>query len=128
MPELEAKNERVAPLLLDGFDSAHPYWLEQAAFSAHFRRSPVKRAKRSGMLRNVCVPLGNWADPSTVPALAKALDDDEVLGRGHAAWALGRVMARHRLSSIPQILSERLALEEDAWAREEISLALNGQP
>ena len=127
MPGLAVRNERVAPFLLDGFDSAHPYWLDQTAFSTRFRRSPVKRAKRSGMLRNVCVALGNWADPSTVPALVKALDDEEPLGRGHAAWALGRVMTHHGLSSITPILSQRLAIEDDSWVREEISLALGGQ-
>jgi epoxyqueuosine reductase len=94
--------------------------LSQAEFSARFRRSPVKRAKRRGLLRNVAVALGNWGSPEAVPVLAAALSDEELLIRGHAAWALGRIgglQAREALRS-------RLGVEGDAWAREEISLAL----
>ncbi len=80
---------RIAPPLLDGFDPAHPYWLDQAAFSEHFARSPIKRAKRGGMLRNVCVALGNWGDPAALAALALALADPDPVARIHAAWALG---------------------------------------
>jgi epoxyqueuosine reductase len=98
LPELHAHANRIAPPLLEGFTAEHPYWLDQAAFSEHFRRSPVKRAKRYGMLRNVCVALGNWAAPETVPALEQALIDPHPLPRQHAAWALGRVLARHRAS------------------------------
>ncbi len=63
---LQAVADRIAPPLLDGFAPEHPYWLAEEAFRVHFRRSPVKRAKRQGMLRNVCVALGNWGAPETV--------------------------------------------------------------
>ncbi len=66
---LHAQAHRVAPPLLEGFAPATPYWLDDRAFSDHFVRSPIKRAKRRGMLRNVCVALGNWGASETVPAL-----------------------------------------------------------
>ncbi|HKB46213.1 MAG TPA: HEAT repeat domain-containing protein, partial [Ktedonobacterales bacterium] len=65
--------------------------LDDAGFRARFQQSPVKRAKRRGLLRNVCVALGNIGNRTAVPALIGALQDHEPLVRGHAAWALGRL-------------------------------------
>jgi epoxyqueuosine reductase len=121
---LHAKPTRMAPPLLQGFAPDTPYWLDQSAFSAQFRRSPVKRAKRAGMLRNVCVALGNWADPSTVPALQQALADEHPLARGHAAWALGQVLSRHGTKDAGSGLRQALENEDNAWVIEEIRLAL----
>ncbi|WP_297635053.1 tRNA epoxyqueuosine(34) reductase QueG [Caldilinea sp.] len=122
---LRAHHERVAPPLLEGFDPAHPYWLNQEAFNRQFARSPIKRARRAGMLRNVCVALGNWGAPTTVPALAQALADPEPVARAHAAWALGRVLARQPHEPAANLLTMALEQETDARVREEIRLALN---
>ncbi|MBO0782730.1 MAG: tRNA epoxyqueuosine(34) reductase QueG, partial [Ktedonobacteraceae bacterium] len=65
--------------------------LSEEEFRERFRGSPIKRAKRRGLLRNVCVALGNSGDAQAVPALIGALHDSEPLVRGHAAWALGRI-------------------------------------
>jgi epoxyqueuosine reductase len=119
---LAAHQARIAPPLLEGFAPAHPYWLDQVAFSEHFARSPVKRAKRSGMLRNVCVALGNWGDPAAIAALALALADPEPVVRVHAAWALGRVLATAPQSAAAP-LTAALAREPDARVREELELA-----
>jgi epoxyqueuosine reductase len=125
LPGLHAQPARLAPPLIEGFSLDTPYWLDQTAFSTHFRRSPIKRAKRAGMLRNVCVALGNWADPSTVPALQLALVDEHPLARGHAAWALGRVLSRHQFPLAATNLEKALAAETDPWVIEEIQLALH---
>jgi epoxyqueuosine reductase len=74
--------------------------MDEEEFRRRFRASPVKRAKRRGLLRNVAVALGNSHDERAVPALAKGLDDAEPLVRAHAAWALGQIggeRARARL-------------------------------
>jgi epoxyqueuosine reductase len=55
-----------------------------------------------------------------VPALAVALNDEEPLIRGHAAWALRRIGTE----AARQALRGRAEVEEDAWVREEISLML----
>lgn len=65
--------------------------LTEDEFRERFRRSPIKRAKRRGLLRNVCIALGNLRDPVAIPALCQALHDGEALVRGHAAWALGMI-------------------------------------
>lgn len=121
---LHAQQRRLAPPLLEGFDPARPYWLDQRAFSEHFARSPVKRAKRSGMLRNVCVALGNWGDAAALPALASALADADPLVRIHAAWAVGRVLVKTRHAQAAALLTAHLAHEQDARVREELRLAL----
>jgi epoxyqueuosine reductase len=95
--------------------------MTQAEFSARFKGSPIKRAKRRGLLRNVAVALGNWGSPEAVPALAVALNDEEPLVRGHAAWALGRIGTE----AARQALRGRDEVEGDAWVREEIGAALD---
>jgi epoxyqueuosine reductase len=67
--------------------------LDQGAFAARFRRSPVKRAKRRGLLRNVAVALGNSGDASKRPVLERLAADDDPLVREHALWALRKLEA-----------------------------------
>jgi len=121
---LEAQAERVAPRLLEGFERQMPYWLEPQAFAERWRRSPLKRAKRIGMLRNVCVALGNWADPAVFPGLDAAAADETALVRGHAAWALGQLLCNHNDGRAAARLQSLLDEETDPWVREEIGLAL----
>ncbi|MFN3653074.1 MAG: tRNA epoxyqueuosine(34) reductase QueG [Armatimonadota bacterium] len=94
--------------------------MTQEEFSATFRRSAVKRTKRRGFLRNVCVALGNSGDRAAVPALAEALSHDEPLVRGHAAWALGRLGGPQAEAA----LRSALAAEADPYVREEVIGAL----
>lgn len=121
---LRARSERVAPRLLDGFDLTAPYWLDDAVFAAYFARAPVLRATRAGMLRNVCVALGNWGSMEAIPALAQALDDATSPARGHAAWALGRVGQVQEMALVAPQLRNRLDVETDDWVRAEITQAL----
>ena len=124
---LRAQQERVAPPLLEGFAPENPYWLVQEAFSARFRRSPIKRAKRRGMLRNVCTALGNWGAVEAVDALTLALSAEEAVVRVHAAWALGEVMRRANSSRAADALRGALPGELESNVREEMQFALNGR-
>lgn len=60
-------------------------------FNQRFKRSPVKRAKRRGYLRNVAVALGNTADLHVLPVLQNALDHEEPLVREHVKWAIEQI-------------------------------------
>jgi len=96
--------------------------LDEQEFRQVFRDSAIRRAKRAGLLRNVCVALGNWEDAKAVPVLVRALGDTEALVRGHAAWALGRIGpgdALESLSGMPQH-------EANGWVRQEIADAISG--
>ena len=70
--------------------------LDDDAFKRRFAGTPVLRTKRRGLLRNVCVALGNVGDESALPALKKAAADPEPLIAEHARWAVERIEARHR--------------------------------
>jgi epoxyqueuosine reductase len=94
--------------------------LDEAAFRRRFRESALWRTRRAGLLRNVCIALGNVADRGSVPALAGALDDPEPLVRGHAAWALGRLGGMIARAALTRALSR----EADAWVRDECGRAL----
>jgi epoxyqueuosine reductase len=68
--------------------------LDDEAFRAKFKNSPIKRTKRRGLLRNVCVALGNLGDPQALLALQTAAEHDpEPLVREHARWAVGQIRA-----------------------------------
>jgi epoxyqueuosine reductase len=60
-------------------------------FAARFKRSPVKRARRRGLLRNVAVALGNSGDLHKRPVLERLASDADPLVREHALWALRKL-------------------------------------
>jgi epoxyqueuosine reductase len=94
--------------------------LTEEEFRERFRGSPIKRAKRRGLLRNVCVALGNSNDRQAVPALCEALHHEEALVRGHAAWALGQLGSAQARGA----LEEALSSESEIDVRQEICCAL----
>lgn len=94
--------------------------LTEEEFRERFHHSPIKRAKRRGLLRNVCVALGNSGEQRAVPALIGALHDQEALVRGHAAWALGQLGGEQALAA----LNTTLECEEDQEVLQEIRCAL----
>jgi epoxyqueuosine reductase len=115
MPDLVPLERLRAPRLVDLLSIG----------SAQYRRlvegTALRRARRSQLLRNVAVAIGNAGDGQAVPVLARSLElEREPLVRGHVAWALGRlggVAARAAL--------ERARRQEaDAFVREEIELSL----
>jgi epoxyqueuosine reductase len=63
-------------------------------FNQRFQRSPVKRAKRRGYLRNVAVALGNTGDMLALPVLQNALNEEEPIVREHAQWAIEKIGQR----------------------------------
>ncbi|MER3457973.1 MAG: tRNA epoxyqueuosine(34) reductase QueG, partial [Chloroflexota bacterium] len=108
---------RAAPPLLDLIG------LDEAGFHARFGGTPVMRAKRRGLLRNVAVALGNWGAPQAIPALIQALHDPEPLIRGHAAWALGQMDDQRARAA----LAAALKVETDEMVIAEIRGVLNSQ-
>jgi epoxyqueuosine reductase len=87
-----AMREKVAGMSLADFLN-----LDDEQFRALFRKSPIKRIKRRGFLRNVCVALGNTGTRDDLPALEKAALDPEPLVAEHARWAVQRICQRHEM-------------------------------
>jgi len=113
-PAFRQRHDFAAPALIPLLE------LNQAEFSERFRRSPVKRAKRIGLQRNVCIALGNIGDPVAIPALAKTLNHDSSLVRQHAAWALGRIGGSEASGALKAALDN----ETDSDVVEELQSAI----
>ncbi len=104
--------------------------LDEAGFRARFRGSPLRRARRGGLLRNVCVAMGNHLkrgghgpdERRMLVLLGRALDDAEPLVQGHAAWALGYSDSEESRAR----LRARARSAMDGYVREEIEAALGG--
>jgi epoxyqueuosine reductase len=94
--------------------------LEPATYRQELRESPLKRPRRSGLLRNAAVVAGNQGDPSLIPALRTLLEEPEPKVRSHAAWALGRIGGE----TAREALQEAEPAEQDAGVRAEILGAL----
>ena len=65
--------------------------LDPDRFRARFRGTALTRAKRAGLLRNAAIVLGNRRDRNAVPALRRALGDEDAGVARAAAWALERI-------------------------------------
>ena len=65
--------------------------LDEAAFRERFHGTPLRRAKRAGLLRNACVVLGNSGSVDARDALERARRDADPLVAEHARWALARL-------------------------------------
>lgn len=69
--------------------------LDEAGFKSMFAGTPMLRTKRRGLLRNVCVALGNTGSPDDLPVLERAAADPEPLVAEHASWAIREIRRRH---------------------------------
>ncbi|MBD3675169.1 MAG: HEAT repeat domain-containing protein, partial [Planctomycetaceae bacterium] len=65
--------------------------LDAEQFREVFRKTPLERPGRAGVLRTACIVLGNVGGTQHLPALVERLNDDEPLVRGAAAWAIAQL-------------------------------------
>jgi epoxyqueuosine reductase len=91
MMKAHARPELATPDLLELLS------LDEAGFVRRFAGTPMLRAGRRGLLRNVCVALGNTGDETALAALAQAARDAEPLIAEHAEWAIKQINAGRRL-------------------------------
>lgn len=84
-PAFQPRSDLANPSLLELMT------LKDEQFQRRFQGTPVMRAKRRGLLRNVLVALGNWANPAAQQTLVTALNNPDPLLREHAVWALDRI-------------------------------------
>ena len=104
-PAFHPRNDNLTPELLSLID------ITQSDFSKKYKGSPIKRTKWKGFLRNVIVAIGNWGSPTAVPALKKALINDEPMIRGHAAWALGQIGGENAIIALENQLENEIVPE-----------------
>jgi len=77
--------------------------MTEERFKSLFKDSPVYRATRDGLVRNVVTALGNSRDESAGEALVSALGDASAVVRATAAWALMEVSPRRAGAILPGV-------------------------
>ena len=97
-------------------------------FRQRFRKTPLWRPHRDGLLRNAAIVLGNQREASALPALSIGLNDGAPLVRAAAAWALGRIAVADLESDAAAMLGRRMELETDEDVRAEITAAIAQRP
>ncbi len=128
-----AREARLHAATLDGWTLERFLTIDEATFHELFATSPIRRADRAGFVRNVCVAMGNRAEPRYLQPLEHALAADrDALVRGHAAWALGRVaatLASHTpgRARVCEALLTSARTDADEWVREEARLAASAR-
>ena len=89
--------------------------LDDTQFRSIFSGSPIKRTGRNKMMRNALIAAGNSGDKSLVNAVQKLLDDNDIIVRGAAIWALKMLdeaifdaekLVRYKHEQDPIILAE----------------------
>jgi epoxyqueuosine reductase len=83
-PEYQPRQGSVAPPIEGLLE------MSEEDYRKRFRKSPVKRAKYSGLLRNACVAAGNSGDASLIPRLRKASETSPLVAK-HSEWAIQRL-------------------------------------
>ena len=97
----------------------HPLLKELAGltendFRSLFRKSPVKRAKWRGLMRNTAVAMGNSRSQEFVPELTRLLHSPDPMVRRHAAWGLKEIAG----DQARKALIECLGIETDGPTRQ----------
>ena len=105
---------------INPFNVRDLFSIDEDEFRVRFRKTPMWRAKRRGLVRNAAIVLGNQPHPDNVPPLILGLNDCEPLVRGASAWALGR----QPTADAGEILTNRQRIVEDPIVREELTAAL----
>ena len=89
--------------------------LDDDTFRERFRKTPLWRSRRSGILRNAAIVLGNQQYPEAEKVLINALVDEDPLVRQAVAWALKQyttsaattaLNARRDVETHPDVLGE----------------------
>jgi epoxyqueuosine reductase len=115
-----SRNARRCDDPLGTLDLLSLFTMNEDEFRDRFRKTPLWRTRRRGILRNAAIVLGNQRDERAVAALTRGLNDEQSLVRGASAWALGCIGGQIATAALQQ----RLETEMDEAVRNEIYAAL----
>ncbi len=86
--------------------------LTPVRFAEVFRKTPIKRVKLGGLLRNACIVAGNSGDVSLIePLVGLAATHELALVRAHAVWAVRKLAGESQANAF---LEAARAAETDA--------------
>lgn len=83
-------------------------------FAEVFRRTPIKRLKLTGLLRNTCIVAGNSGNTNLLPQLVRLAEHESALVRAHAVWAVRRLGGASLLVAIQASETNAAVLAEYA--------------
>jgi epoxyqueuosine reductase len=98
--------------------------LDEVEFQMLFHDTPIERIGREQLVRNACLAAGNSGSAECIPLLQNLVRDPSPLLRGHAAWALARLMR----PEAAQLLNELLLTETNVEVRRDIQASLTHGP
>jgi epoxyqueuosine reductase len=98
--------------------------LDDAAFRARFRKTPLWRTRRIGILRNAAIVLGNQKHEPATDTLIQAWRTEAAIVRGAAIWALGEIGTSAAIEAVKNAADQ----EQDDVVRQEIGRVLSLQP
>ncbi|KAF0137106.1 MAG: (Fe-S)-binding protein [Rhodospirillaceae bacterium] len=117
--DLQPRTDRIAPEL------AVLAALDAAAFTEHFRGSPLQRIGRDRLVRNVLLAIGNSGRPELAAVAQARLTDVSALVRGAAVWALSRLLDPARFAALR---NQCLPLEQNGTVQAEWMMEENDAP
>jgi len=82
---------------LAALDAEELLSLSEAEFKTRFRKTPLERARREGLLHSATIVLGNTGDRRYLDVLTAVLDDVSPAIREGAAWAIQQINSRQEL-------------------------------
>jgi epoxyqueuosine reductase len=88
--------------------------LTPARFAEVFRKTPIKRVKLAGLLRNACIVAGNSGDESLLEPLVRLATHELPLVRAHAVWAVRKLGGEAALASARLAETDAAVLAEYA--------------
>lgn len=88
--------------------------LTPARFAEVFRKTPIKRVKLAGLLRNACIVAGNSGDVSLLESLVRLAMHESALVRAHAVWAARKLGGETALTSAQMAETDAAVLAEYA--------------
>ena len=95
--------------------------ITEEEFQSYFAYNQIAMRPKEAIKRNAVLALGNIGDPRAVVPLIKVLqENDNLMIRGHTAWALGKI----RGEKAKFALEKALKIEKDEEVKEEIANAL----
>lgn len=90
--------------------------MDLVRFGEVFRRTPIKRTKLSGLLRNACIVAANTGAHECVEVMIRLAQHSSYVVRAHAVWAvlqlLGRESGAARLASARAAETDNVVLAE----------------
>jgi epoxyqueuosine reductase len=87
-PALQGRSELVK------LDLIEVLGMSEEAFRQRFRGTALMRTKRSGLVRNAALVLGNRGDAGALPSLRRLLHDPDAVVREAARWAIEQIERR----------------------------------